>query len=133
MVAREHGVARTLARIEDLQYRPEAESLSIDKIINKKLLNAGQVLNALLDEGDAATQCMSLDMAEIAEIEAVEGSRIVSRPIQDLSLPKGLTVGGLIRDGAGQLVDGRTRVRPGDRVVLFCVSGSLPRIRRLFR
>ncbi|MDE5625617.1 MAG: NAD-binding protein, partial [Muribaculaceae bacterium] len=133
MVAREHGVRRTLARIEELQYIPEAESLSIDKIINKKLLNTGKVLNVVLDTNVATTQCLSLDKAEVTEIKAPEGARIVSRPISELSLPRGVTVAGLVRDGKGQLVEGRTRIMPGDHVVIFSVSGSIARIEKLFR
>lgn len=133
MVAREHGVRKTLARIEELQYMPEAESLSIDKIINKKLLNAGRILNVLLDSNVATTQCMSLDKAEITEMIAPEDSRIVSKPVAELSLPRDITVGGLIRDGVGMLVEGRSRIQPGDHVVIFCVSGMISRLERLFR
>ncbi|MDE6144551.1 MAG: Trk system potassium transporter TrkA, partial [Muribaculaceae bacterium] len=88
MVAREHGVAKTVARIEDLQYLPEAESLSIDKIVNKKLLNAGMVLNVLLDTNAVTAQCISLDNAEVVCLVAPEGSKIVSRPICELSMPR---------------------------------------------
>ena len=133
MVAREHGARRTLARIEELQYIPEAESLSIDKIINKKLLNTGKVLNVVLDTNVATTQCLSLDKAEVTEIKAPEGARIVSRPISELALPREVTVAGLVRDGKGQLVEGRTRIMPGDHVVIFSVSGSIARIEKLFR
>lgn len=133
MVAREHGVAKTLARIEELQYIPEAESLSIDKIINKKLLNAGRILNVLLDSNMATTQCLSLDKAEVTGMIAPAGSKIVSRPICELSLPRDLTIGGLIRDGVGVLVEGRTHIRPGDYVVLFCISGALGKVEKLFR
>ena len=112
---------------------PEAESLSIDKIINKKLLNTGRILNVLLDSNVATTQCMSLDKAEITEMIAPEDSRIVSEPVAELSLPLDITVGGLIRDGVGMLVEGRSRIQPGDHVVIFCVSGMISRLERLFR
>lgn len=133
MVAREHGVPKTLARIEELQYIPEAESLSIDKIINKKLLNVGKILNVLIDLNTTNAQCMSLDQAEIIELTAREGSKIVSRPICELSLPNEITIGGLIRDNKGELVEGRTQIMPGDHVMIFCVSGSLSKVERLFR
>ena len=132
MVAREHGAARPLARIEELEYVPEAESLSIDKIINKKLLNAGSIINAMLESDRATSQCVSLASAEIAGITAREGSRIVSRPVAELSMPPGMTVGGLIRDGKGHLVEGRTRILPGDHVVVFCAAGALSKVQRNF-
>lgn len=132
MVAREHGVGKTVARIEELQYMPEAESLSIDKIINKKLLNAGKILSVLLDCNVTTAQCMSLGAVEITEIVAKEGSRIASGPVASLSLPREFTVGGIIRDGEGLLVEGRTRIHEGDHVVVFYVPGALNKVTRYF-
>ncbi len=133
MVAREHNVGKTVARIEELQYMPEAESLAIDKIINKKLLNAGKILSVLLDCNMATAQCISLGTAEITEIIAPENSRIVSAPVSELSLPRDITVGGIIRDTTGMLAEGRTLIRPGDHVVVFYMPGSLPKLSRFFR
>ncbi len=134
MVARQHGVGGTLARIEELQYMPEAESLSIDKIINKKLLNAGRILNLLLDSGsDTSAQCLSLDKAEITSITAAPGTRITGRPVSELDIPRDLTIGGLIHDGEASLVEGRTRIVPGDRVLVFFKAGALGKVERLFR
>ncbi len=133
MVAREHGVSRTLARIEELQYIPEAESLSIDKIVNKKLLNVGKILNTLVETNFNGAQCMLLDNAEIIKLVAHPDSKIVSKPVSQLNLPKEVTIGGLIRDGKGFLVEGHTRIDPGDHVLVFCQIGSLPKVERLFQ
>ncbi len=133
MVAREHGVGKTLARIEELQYIPEAESLSIDKIINKKLLNVSKILDSLMETSFDEAQCMLLDRAEIIKLTAHPGSRIVSRPICELSLPAGITIGGIIRDGKGMLAEGRTCIKPGDNVLIFSHIGSLSKIENLFR
>ncbi|MDE5635010.1 MAG: Trk system potassium transporter TrkA [Muribaculaceae bacterium] len=132
MVAREHGVEKTLARIEELQYIPEAESLSIDKIINKKLLNVSKIFDSLIESNFNEARCMLLDSIEIIKLTARHNSKIVSRPISQLSLPQGITIGGLIRDGKGMLVEGCTRIEPGDYVLVFGYIGSLPRIEKLF-
>lgn len=133
MVAREHGVSKTVSRIEELQYMPEAESLSIDKIINKKLLNTGKILSALLDSNVLAAQCMSLGFVEIADLVAGAGSAITSGPVASLGLSREFTVGGIIRDGRGMLVEGRTEIREGDHVVVFYTPGSLNKVNRYFR
>lgn len=133
MVAREHHVPRTLARIEELQYAPEAESLAIDKIINKKQINAGKILHLLLGMDVSTPQCLSLDKAEIIEMVATPGSRITSKPVFRLGLPIELTIGGIIRDGKGMMVDGHTQVMPGDHVMVFCLAGSLTKVDKLFR
>lgn len=132
MVARQHGVSKTLARVEEFQYMQEAESLEIDKVVNKKQLNAGVIMNELLNSDMASTQCVASDSAEVSMIRANAGSRIVSAPISELRLPPELTIAGLVRDGRGELVEGSTRIYPGDQVVLFFLSGALPKVKRLF-
>lgn len=133
MVAREHGVRKTLARIEQFEYMEEAESLSINKIVNKKQLNASMVINLLLQSNGASTQCLATDKAEVTGITATAGSKIVSKPICELSLPQGITIAGLVRDGKGMLVEGRTHIQPGDRVMVFFLTGSLSKVNKFFR
>ena len=50
----------------------------------------------------------------------------------DLKLSLEMTLAGLIRDGKGMLVTGRTVIQPGDHVLVFCLSGSIHKIEKLF-
>ena len=43
-----------------------------------------------------------------------------------------MTLGAYTRDGKCELVDGNTEIMLGDRVVVFCLSGSLNKIEKLF-
>ena len=43
-----------------------------------------------------------------------------------------MTIAGLVRDGVGHLVQGNTRIKAGDHVVIFCLSGALHKIEKLF-
>ena len=49
MMAKEHGVAKTIAEVEDLQFINEAEALNIGTIINKKLLASSRIFQMMLD------------------------------------------------------------------------------------
>ena len=64
---------------------------------------------------------------------AAEGSKITAKPVFRLGLPRELTIGGIIRNDQGMLVDGQTRIMAGDHVLVFCLAGSLTRVERLFR
>ena len=44
----------------------------------------------------------------------------------------GMTIAGLVRDGVGHLVQGNTRIKAGDHVVIFCLSGAIHKIEKLF-
>ena len=43
-----------------------------------------------------------------------------------------MTLAGLIRNDKGMLVGGDTIILPGDHVVVFCLSGALHKVEKLF-
>ena len=75
---------------------------------------------------------MALADAEVAELEAAPGSKITKAPVMNLKLSREMTIAGLIRDGKGMLVDGRTQILPGDHVVVFCLTGYIHKVEKLF-
>ena len=52
--------------------------------------------------------------------------------MKDFNLSRDLTIAGLIRDGKGMLVQGSTRIQPGDHVVIFCLDGAMHKVEKLF-
>ncbi|MBD5267026.1 MAG: Trk system potassium transporter TrkA [Bacteroides sp.] len=132
LTAKEFGVAKSIAEVEDVQFISEAEGLNIGTIINKKLLASSKIFQLLLDTDSNTSKCLALADAEVAEIEAKPGSKITRAAVRNLSLPRGMTIAALIRDGKGMLVGGNTVVQPGDHVVVFCLSGSIHKVEKLF-
>lgn len=132
LTAKEFGVGKTIAEVEDIQFISEAENLNIGTIINKKLLASSKIFQILLDADINSSKCMTLADAEVAEIEAKPKSKITKGAVKDLSLSHDMTIAGLIRDGKGMLVNGNTIIQPGDHVVVFCLSGAIHKIEKLF-
>lgn len=132
LTAKECGVLKTIAEVENIQFISEAESLNIGTIINKKLLASSAIFQILLDADSSSSTFMALADALVADLEAKEGSKITKGPVKDLRLPSGMTLGGLVRDGQGMLVGGNTQIRPGDHVVVFCLSGAIQKTEKLF-
>uniref|UniRef100_UPI0027351E5E Trk system potassium transporter TrkA n=1 Tax=Duncaniella muris TaxID=2094150 RepID=UPI0027351E5E len=131
--AKELGVVKTIAEVENLQFISEAEGLNIGTIINKKLLASSRIFQMLLDRDTSTSKCLALADAEVAEIVAREGSKITRGQVKDLRLSRDMTIAGLIRDGKGQLVSGNTVIAPGDRVVVFTLNGLLHKVEKLFK
>ncbi len=123
---------KTVAEVEDLQFISEAENLNIGTTINKKLLASSKIFQMLLDDDSESSKFMALADADVIEVEVKPKSKVTKAPVKDLSLSHDMTIAGLIRDGKGMLVGGNTRILPGDRVVVFCLSGTLHKIERLF-
>lgn len=130
--AKEMGVKKTIAEVENIQFISEAENLNIGTIINKKLLASSRIFQILLDSDANDSRCLALTDAEVSEIEAKPRSKITRAPVRDLHLSRDMTIAGLVRDGRGMLVDGSTTICAGDRVVVFCLDGSLHKVERLF-
>lgn len=132
LTAKELGVPKGIAEVEDIPFIPQAEALGISTVINKKLLATSTIFQLLLDADSSTSKCLALADAEVAELEVRPGAKISQAPVKDLRLDRSMTLAGLIRDGRGMLITGNTVIRPGDRVLLFCLAGSLRKVERLF-
>ena len=71
--------------------------------------------------------------ADVAEFTAAEGSKVTKKPVKDLGLPFGATIGGLVRNGAGMLVNGNSQIQAGDSVMVFCHEQKLNNIEKFFK
>lgn len=109
-----------------------AANLDIGTIINKKAIAAGYIYQMLLDANvDNVRFLMSVD-ADVAEFIPVQGSKITQKPIKDMNLPSGMTIGGLVRHEEGMLVSGNTQIEAGDIVVVFCYNTNIKKVEQLF-
>ena len=133
MMAKEHGVRKTVAQVENLQYVNEAEALNIGSIINKKLLASSRIFQIMLDSDLDNAKCLALHEAEVSELIVKEGARVTRCDIKDLRLPAGITIAGLVRAGVGQLVRGNTRLQGGDHLVVFTLAGAIHKIEKAFK
>lgn len=132
LVAKEYGVKKTIAEVENIQFISEAEALNIGTIINKKLLASSRIFQFLLDSDSTNAKCLALADAEVTELVAKKGSKITGAKIKDLNLSRDLTIAGMLRDGKGYLVQGDTQIQEGDHVVVFCLSGAIHKVEKLF-
>ena len=132
MIAKEHGVPKTIAEVENLQYINEAEALNFGTLINKQLLASSRIVQIMLDCDVDNARCLALSDAEVAELIIKDKARVTRADVKDLRLPAGMTIAGLVRNGVGQLVRGNTRLQAGDHVVVFCLVGTIHKIEKVF-
>ena len=133
LTAKKLGVRKTVALVENLDYVNMAESLDIGTIINKKTIAASHIYQLMLDaDVDNLRSLMVVD-AEVAEFTAAPDSRVTKRAGKDLGLPFGVTIGGLVRNGVGMLVNGNSRIEAGDAVMVFCHEAKLQTLDKYFK
>ena len=133
LTAKRMGVRKTVALVENVDYVSMAESLDIGTVINKKITTASYIYQMLLDTNVYNIRFLPSADADVAEFVPAEGSKITRKPVKDLGLPHGITIGGLVRDEKGMLVSGNTQIQPGDSVVVFTHQIDLKNLEKLFK
>ena len=132
LAAKKLGVRKTVADVENIGYANMAEGLDIGTIINKKAIAASRIYQMMLDADVMNVTFLMSANADVAEFIPKEGSKVTKVPVKDIGLPKGITIGGLVRDGEGYLVSGNTQIEAGDSVVVFCHNMNLKKVEKFF-
>lgn len=132
LAAKRMGVTKTVAEVENIDYISMAESLDIGTVINKKFIAASHIYQMMLDADVSNVKCLTFANADVAEFTVKQGARITRSQIKDMGLPKGATIGGLIRNGEGILVTGNTLIQKNDHVVVFCLGMMIKKLERFF-
>lgn len=146
-LAKRMGAHRTLALINRKSYVDLVQGGPIDIAISPAQTSIGSLL-AHVRQGDVvAVHSLRRGAAEALEI-IVHGdrkeSKVVGRAIDDIALPKGATIGAIVRDE--KRPDGKvarrlvvmphhdTVVESGDHVIVFCTHKKLVRqVEKLFQ
>ena len=132
LAAKRMGVSKTVAEVENVDYISMAESLDIGAVINKKYIAASHIYQMMLKADVSNVKCLTFANADVAEFIVKEGSRITKAQVKDIGLPKGATIGGLIRNGEGVLVTGNTTIQKDDHVVVFCLGAMIKKLEKYF-
>lgn len=131
LAAKRMGVRKTVAIVENSDYVPMAESLDIGTIINKQTITASHIYQIMLNADVDNVKCLTVSNADVAEFVVAKNAKVTRHPVKDLGLPSNITLGGLVRNGKGQLINGSTQIMEGDRVVVFCI-GNIKKIEKYF-
>lgn len=132
MAAKRFGVRKTVAEVENMDYMSMAENLDIGSIINKKLITVSNIYRFLLSADVSNVKSLTIANADVAEIIARPNSYVTKKEVKKLTLPKNVTLGGLIRNGEPMMIDGDTLIEPYDHVVVFCLDDTLRDAEKMF-
>ena len=133
LAAKRLGVRKTVAMVENTDYISMAESLEIGTIINKKTFAASHIYQMMLKADITSVKSLTVANADVAEFSVSPEARVVSHAVKDLGLPSTVALGGLVRGGEGQLINGSTLIQPGDTVVAFCLAGGIKKLEKYFK
>ena len=124
---------KTIAEVENIDYIGMAESLDIGSVINKKKITAGHIYQMMLKADVSNVKSLTFASADVAEFTITKKAKVCGQKIKDAGFPKGINIGGIIRDGKGIIADGNTVIQENDHIVVFCTQMMLKKIEKFFR
>jgi len=132
VLAKQTGVKKTIAEVENIDYIKLAENMGIDVIINKKLITASRIFRFTVSSEISSIRCLTGTDAEVMEFIVKPGVKITEAPLKDLKFPKDAIIGGVIRGKSSFIADGNTEIKPNDKVVVFSLPSAISKLAKFF-
>lgn len=133
VAAKNFGIVRTIAEIENTEYIRLAERMGVDAAINKKLIAAGRIFKFTLSNKARFVKYMTGTNAEVIEFIVAPGAEITKREVKDLNFPQNAIIGGVIRGSEAFIAVGNTRIQAYDRVAVFALPDAVKEVDKFFK
>ena len=133
LTARNHGVYKTIAQVENKEYIHISQNIGVDTLINKKLLAANKIFRHIRKGNiEAITSLHGVD-AEVIEYVIQKSNQLTKKKVKDLHFPDTALIGGIIRGAETLIPNGNTQLQIGDKVIVFALPVAIKRLEELFR
>jgi trk system potassium uptake protein TrkA len=133
LVAKNHGVNKTIALVENIDYIHLSQSIGVDTLINKKLIAANFIFR-YIRKGEvlSLTSLHGADV-EVLEFEVTPNSKMIGKKLSELDFPKSSIVGGVIRNDKGYIPDGSFEFEQKDHVVILSKMECIHKVESFFK
>jgi trk/ktr system potassium uptake protein len=132
LLAKQMGVKRTIAEVENMDYISLAEKIGVDTIINKKLITASRIFRFTMSEEVSSIKCLTGTEAEVMEFVVKPDAPATAGNLSEIDFPREAILGGVIRGKSAFIAHGETKIKPYDRVVVFALPGVINTIGKFF-
>ncbi len=130
--AKKLGVGRTIALVENTGFISLSQDIGIDTIINKKLITASYIARFMVRGDAVSSKWLSGTNAELIELNVGKRAPATRHSIRELGLPKGATIGGIIRGNETIFPTRDTQIMAKDKVVVFALPKVVEQVAKLF-
>jgi trk system potassium uptake protein TrkA len=132
LLCRQHGTHRTLCLVNLPELLKLAPSLGIDACVSPRLAAAGAILKFVRRGQVLSLATIEGSNSEALEILVKKGSSLVDRPLRTIDFPPGAIIGAIVHQNSYEIADGESRLREGDRVLVFALPEALGKVERFF-
>ena len=121
------GVDRAVAVVDETEYSQLFEAVGVDVAVSPRETTAEEITRFTRERRAENVALIENDRAEVIEIEVDDESVLAGRPIHESiqSLPDGLVIGAITRNGDFVIPRGDTVIEIGDNVVVFAEATIL--------
>jgi trk system potassium uptake protein TrkA len=141
LLAKRFGARRTIALINRKSYGDLMQGGQIDIAISPSHATLSNLLRHVRRGDVVAAHSLRRGAAEALEIIAhgdAKSSRVIGRKIEDIDLPKGATIGAIVRGQGEQarvvMAHHDVVIEPEDHLIIFVArKRMIPRVEKLFQ
>lgn len=133
LVAKNHGVKKTISLVENMDYIHLSQSIGVDTMINKKLIAANFIFRYIRKGSVLSITSIHGVDAEILEFEVKPTSKIADQELQEVDFPHTAIIGGVIRNGRGYTAMGDFVFQAKDRVVVLAMPECIHKVEAFFK
>ncbi|MBP8718447.1 MAG: Trk system potassium transporter TrkA [Atribacterota bacterium] len=132
LLAKHLGTKKVIAKISRTNYIPILEKIGINAVVNPRIITASAILR-FLKQGELISQTLLKEgEAEVIELIAQKGSKIINKNLKTISLPANSIIGAIIRKGEIIIPHGEDFINEGDKVIIFTKITEIKKIEQLF-
>lgn len=132
LMAKHLGVKKVIALVDKVEYVPLTQTIGLDSLINKKLIAANNIVRFIKKGEIISYSSLEGIDAVVMEFVAQPGSKITEDVISESNFPKDAIIGGYIRNNESFIALGNSKIRAGDKVVVFSLPEAVTKIEKFF-
>ena len=133
LLAQRLGAGRTAAMVHRPDYMPIYRQLGIDIVVSPRSVASDHILRYCRRAELKSLTVLQNGQAEVLEILARKGSRVIDSPLSDLSLPRGTLIGAIVHEDSVLVPRGDSVIQAGDTVIVLATTAARATVERLFR
>lgn len=133
LLAKRLGARRAAVVTTKSSYSKLVPELGIEIVVNPHIAAASSILRFVREGAVSTIVSTRDDSAEVLEVEMAHDSKLIGKPLREITLPKGIIVVAKIDDGGVVIPKGETVLNAGEHVIFFASRAALPKLQKLLK
>jgi trk system potassium uptake protein TrkA len=130
LLAKRLGVGRCISLVDKPEYVAMFPTVGIDVAVSPRLASVSGILRFIRRGKVISVTTLMEERMEAIETIVLETSEIAGKQVKKIKFPKDVVIGAVVKGEEVLIPEGDTMIDPGDEVVLFSLSRSIPKLEK---